>query len=56
MCKVCYYLPYSAKGMFALRKIEKLGATWSVNENEEVTITAKEKHLVKIEKILAPLV
>ena len=54
---ICYYIPYSAKAMSALRKIaDKFGATWSVNENEEVTIQIKAKHLAKVEKILVPLV
>lgn len=57
MKTVCYYIPYSAKAVHALRTIErKFKAVWSVGVNEEVTITAKEKHIAKIEKILAPLV
>lgn len=54
---VCYYIPYSAKGIYLLRTIErKFGATWTVNENEEVTIKVKEKYLAGVEKILAPIV
>ena len=54
---VCYYIPYSAKAMYLLRLIEKkFKATWSVNANEEVTITAKERYIARIEKTLAPIV
>ena len=57
MKTVCYYLPYSARAVAMLKWIQrKFGATYSVNEKEEVTITAKEKYIAKIEKILAPLV
>ena len=57
MKTVCYYIPYSAKAMSLLREISnKFGATWSVNANEEVTITAKACHIAKIERVLAPIV
>lgn len=57
MKTVCYYIPYSAKAIHALRTIErKFSAVWSVGVNEEITITANEKYIAKIEKILAPLV
>ena len=56
MTQVCYYLPYSAKVMVALREVRKLGATYSIGMNEEITFTIKERHLPKLEKILAPLV
>lgn len=57
MKTVCYYIPYSAKAIHALRTIgRKYNATYSIGMNEEITITAKEKHIAKIEKVLAPLV
>jgi hypothetical protein len=57
MKTVCYYLPYSAKAINALRTIErKYNAVCSIGMNEEITITAKEEHIAKIEKVLAPLV
>lgn len=57
MKTVCYYIPYSAKAVYALRTANrKFGAMWSVDENEEVTITVKECHLAKVEKLLASLV
>lgn len=55
---VCYYIPYSTKAVRLLAECVRKcnGTTWSVNEREEVTITCKERHLPKIEKILAPIV
>ena len=57
MKTLCYYIPYSAKAIARLRKIEKLfNAQWKVNDNEEVTIVVKEKFVSRVEKILAPIV
>ena len=57
MKTLCYYIPYSAKAITRLRKIEKLfNAQWKVNDNEEVTIVVKEKFVSRVEKILAPIV
>ena len=57
MKTLCYYIPYSAKAITRLRKIEKLfNAQWKVNDNEEVTIVVKEKFVARVEKILAPIV
>jgi len=50
---VCYYIPYSTKAMYLLRKIKKLyKAEYSI-ENEEVTITAPENKIAQIERTLA---
>ena len=44
------YLPYSSKAMYFLRTVSKrYGSTWSVDENEIVTIQASTER--KIEKI-----
>ena len=54
---VCYYIPYSGKAIHLLREAERqFGATWSVNANEEVTITVKTRHLANLERLLAPVV
>lgn len=57
MSTVCYYIPYSAKAIRLLREAErKYHATWSVDENEEVTITLKTIYLARLERLLAPVV
>ena len=57
MSTVCYYIPYSARAINLLHKISnRYNAKWSVNENEEVTITVKTRYLPQVEKTLAPVV
>ena len=57
MTTVCYYIPYSTKAIHLLKKISnRYKAKWSVNENEEVTITVKTRYLAQVEKTLAPIV
>jgi hypothetical protein len=55
---VCYRIPYSTEAIRLLAECVRKcsGTTWSVNENEVVTITCKERHLPKIEKIIAPII
>ena len=57
MSTVCYYIPYSARAINLLKRISnRYNAKWSVNENEEVTITVKTRYLMRVEKTLAPIV
>lgn len=57
MTTVCYYIPYSARAINLLKKISnRYKAKWSVNENEEVTITVKTRYLAQVERTLAPIV
>ena len=57
MSTVCYYIPYSARAINLLKRISnRYNAKWSVNENEEVTITVKTRYLPQVEKILSPVV
>ena len=53
---IAVYLPYSAKAISALRKIEtKYKGTWRVYQ-EIVTIEVPERYAAKVERLLAPLV
>lgn len=57
MSTVCYYIPYSARAINLFKRISnRYNARWSVNENEEVTITVKTRYLPQVEKILSPVV
>jgi cyclopropane fatty-acyl-phospholipid synthase-like methyltransferase len=57
MKTVCYIIPYSAKAMRKLKEIQKrYKAIVAFGMNEEITITAKERYLAKIEKFLADVV
>ena len=57
MKTVCYIIPYSAKAARKLNEIQKrYKATVTFGMNEEITITAKERYLARIEKFLADVV
>lgn len=52
-----YYIPYSAKAVYILRKAEKkLGIIWSVDADECVTIKVKTSKVATLEKMIAELV
>lgn len=52
-----YYIPYSKRAVNALERAKnKLGITWSIDENEIITIKVKERYLPRLEKILAAII
>ncbi len=52
-----YFIPYSAKAVHILRQVEqKLGAEWSVDANECVSITVNKNKVQQLEKMLSSIV
>ena len=52
-----YIIPYSAKAMVFLHKVERqYKAQWSVDTNEEITITVNQRHEAKVKELYNKLV
>lgn len=52
-----YIIPYSARAMVFLHKIERqYKAQWLVDANEEITITVNQRHEAKVKELYNKLV
>lgn len=57
MTIIRYLIPYSAKAIAVLHKIEKkYKAKWTVDANEIVTITVKARHAEKIKDLIKEVI
>lgn len=52
-----YIIPYSAKAMVFLHKVERqYKAQWSVDANEEITITVNQRYEARVKELYNKLI